>query len=561
MRLDLVIEGGLVVDGSGAPGVVADVGIGDGLIAAIGDLSGAQAVERVDATGLVVAPGFIDPHTHIDAQLFWDPMAAPLVLHGVTTAVMGNCSVTLAPCRPDGADELARMFFLIEEVPIEALRAGVPWSWDSFGEFLAALDGRLGINCAALVGHSALRHHVMGSASIERAADAHELAAMRELLRECIRAGAFGFSTSQNRLHVLEGGLPIPSRVASADEIVALCDVLGEEGTGIIQTDGGEGIRRRARWIDDVGRTIARRTSRPVLAGNVFSTPGSSDGWRDILRAVEECQDQGLRVFVQANPTRLDAFFHVDGGILSGSSPTWSSLALMSPADRLRALHDPGVRDRMQDETVDNVRTARDWSNIRVSRTGAPHLADLVGTSVAEIAVSRGVRVIDAFFDLVIEDRMETEFVEEGINNREPADVVAMLRSPQAIIGSSDAGAHVKTFCGSGNTTYVLAHWVRDTASLSLEEAVQRLTSTVASVLGLGDRGLLKPGYAADVVVFDLDGVRYEPTRVVDDLPTGATRLWRDAPGIHHVVVNGAVAVRDGTPTGARSGQILQSTA
>ena len=559
MVFDLLITGGLVVDGSGAPGVIGDVGITDGVIAAVGDLRDESATDRIDARGQVVAPGFIDPHTHVDAQLFWDPMAAPLVLHGVTTAMMGNCSVTLAPCRPDGAEELARMFFYIEEVPIESLLAGVPWSWGSFDAFLHALDGKLGINCAALVGHSAIRHCVMGTASLEREADADEIASMKELLRDCIRAGAIGFSTSQNKLHVLEGGRPIPSRVASEAEILALCDVLGEEGTGLVQTDGGENIRRRAHWIRTIGRTIARNTSRPVLAGNVFSTPGSPDGWRDIINAVEECQNEGLRVFVQANPTRLDAFFGVDGGILSGSSPTWSQLSLMSPADRLRAVHDPDVRERMQNETVANPRSARDWSKIRVYKTGSPALAGRVGSTIADLAESRGVRIVDAFFDLAIEDQLETEFVEEGINNREPADVLEMLSSPQTIIGSSDAGAHVKTFCGSGNTTYVLAHWVRDSGGMPLEEAVHRMTGDVASVLGLEDRGLLRPDWAADVVVFDLDAVQYEKTRLVDDLPAGASRLWRDAPGISHVVVNGSVVVRDGVPTGTCAGRVLRN--
>lgn len=559
MTFDLLIKNGLVVDGTGGPGVVQDVGIRGDVITAVGDLGDADADQLIDATGRVVAPGFIDPHTHVDAQLFWDPMAAPLVFHGVTTAMTGNCAVTLAPVRPGSADDLARIFFYIEEVPLEALQQGVPWTWESFDAYLNAMDGKLGINCAALVGHCAIRHHVMGEDSLHREADQSEIERMRELLRDSLRAGAIGFSTSQNRLHILADGQPIPSRVASNDEILALCDVLGEEQRGLVQTDGGANIRRRAGWIRTFASEIARRTQRPVLAGNIFSTPGDPEAWRDIIAAVAECQQEGLEVLVQANPTSLDAYFKVDGGILSASSPTWTRVMALEPAARLLALRDPEVREEWQRETVETEKSRRDWNHIRVYRVRSAEFEQYVGRSIVEIAEERGVRIVDAFFDLALDDGLETEFVEEGVNNRDPASVVEMLLSRQAMIGSSDAGAHVKTFSGSGNTTFILAHWVRDRGAISLEQAVHRMTGDVADVLGFRDRGRLQPGLAADVVIFDLDAIEYAPARMVDDLPGGGSRLWRDAPGIDHVIVNGAVVVRDGAPTGALPGRVLRS--
>ena len=311
MAYDLLIKNGKIVDGSGAPAYVGDVVVDSGRIVSVGRKSKESAAEVVDADGRVVAPGFIDPHTHVDPQLWWDPFALPLVLHGVTSVMTGNCAVTLAPCKPDDSDALASIFYRVEDVPLETLRTAVPWSWGSFDQYLRGLDGRLGINCAALVGHCAVRYSVMGPASLERAATDEEVRKIRELVRESIRAGAIGFSTSQNVLHVGEGGVPIPSRWAEPEEVLALAEVLGEERRGIIQTDGGTSIAQRADWVRDIGGPLAERTGRTVLAGNVLPGFAASEA---VIDAITPFRERGVPIYAQLLPSRLDTFFTLGGG-------------------------------------------------------------------------------------------------------------------------------------------------------------------------------------------------------------------------------------------------------
>ena len=555
MTYDLIISNGRVVDGSGAPGQPADVVIDGGRIVAIERDCDASASQVIDAGGRVIAPGFVDPHTHVDPQLWWDPYGLPLVLHGVTSVMTGNCAVTLAPCNGEDRDALARLFYQVEEVPLETLRESVPWSWTTFDDYLRGLDGNLGINCAALVGHCAIRFAVMREASLERAATADEVDAMRELLRVSLHAGAIGFSTSQNKLHIGEGGVPIPSRWADAGEIAALCDVLGEERRGVVQTDGGVDIAHRAEWVRDVGGPIAERTGRTVLAGNVL--PGFAAS-QTILDEIAEFQARGAAIYAQAAPSRFDSYFTLDGGTVTFNVyPSWRRIASMAHDERCAAFRDPALRDAIQRESVDGDQPIK-WARIKVVKTLSERHRDLVGRSVADLAAERGVRVVDLIADVSLDDDLQTQFVIEA-NPKVDAVIASYLASPQTILGASDAGAHVKTFCGAGNTSLVLAKWVRDEQVLTLEEAVRRMTSEPALALGLSERGLLAPGYRADVVVFDPEAVAYDPPRVVHDLPGGFERLWHDAAGVDHVLVNGVHTVRDGELTGARAGEVIRS--
>ncbi len=555
MNHDLIIRGGSLVDGTGAPARRADVVIDGGRVVAVEENSDARADQVIDADGRVVAPGFVDPHTHVDPQLWWDPFGLPLVLHGVTSVMTGNCSVTLAPCDERDRDALARLFYQVEEVPLETLRESVPWSWTTFDQYLRGLDGNLGINCAALVGHSAIRFAVMREASHERVATPHEVEAMREVLRASLRSGAIGFSTSQNKLHVGEGGVPIPSRWADEREIAALCEVLGEERRGILQTDGGVDIAHRAEWVREVGGPIAERIDRTVLAGNVL--PGFAAS-QTILDEIAEVQARGAAIYAQAAPSRFDSYFTLDGGTVTFNVyPSWRRIASMSHAARLTAFRDPAMRDTIQQESVDGDQPVR-WARVKVVKTMHERHRDLVGRSVAELAEERGMRVVDLIADVSLDDDLQTQFVIEA-NPKVDAVIASYLTSPQTILGASDAGAHVKTFCGAGNTSLVLAKWVREEQVLTLEEAVRRMTSEPAQALGLSERGLLSPGYRADIVVFDPDAVAYEPPRVVHDLPGGFERLWHDAAGIDHVLVNGVHAVRDGELTGDRGGAVIRS--
>jgi N-acyl-D-aspartate/D-glutamate deacylase len=554
MPNDLIIKRGHVVDGSGAPAFVGDVIVDGGRVVAIERDTDATATDVVDADGRVVAPGFIDPHTHVDPQLWWDPFGLPLVLHGVTSVMTGNCAVTLAPCNDGDRDALASLFYQVEEVPLETLRGSVPWSWTTFGEYLDGFEHRLGINCAALVGHCAIRFAVMREASLERTATPDEVARMRELLRQSLRAGAIGFSTSQNKLHVGEGGVPIPSRWADDGEIAALCTVLGEEQRGIIQTDGGVDIAHRTEWVREVGGPIAEQTGRTVLAGNVL--PGFAAS-QTILDEVAAFQARGAGIFAQAAPSRFDSYFTLDGGTVTFNVyESWRRIASMSHEQRLAAFRDPAMRDAIQAESVDSEQPIK-WRRIKVVKTMQERHRELVGRSVADLAEARGVRVVDFVADLSLDDDLQTQFVIEA-NPKVDAVIASYLTSPQTILGASDAGAHVKTFCGAGNTSLVLSKWVRDEGVLGLEEAVRRMTLEPARALGLPERGLLAPGYRADVVVFDPEGVSYEPPRVVHDLPGGFERLWHDATGIDHVFVNGRAAVRDGHLTGELAGEVIR---
>jgi N-acyl-D-aspartate/D-glutamate deacylase len=554
LAYDLAIKNARIVDGSGAPAFLGEVIIDAGRIVSVGPKSAESASVVIDADGRVVAPGFIDPHTHVDPQLWWDPFGLPLVLHGVTSVMTGNCAVTLAPCRPGDNDTLASLFYQVEEVPLETLRSAVPWTWSTFEEYLGGLDGHLGINCGALVGHCAIRRFVMGQACLERTATEGEVDSMRQLLRESLRAGAIGFSTSQNKLHVGDGGLPIPSRWADDQEINALCDVLGEEDLGIIQTDGGIDIAHRSDWIRDVGGPIAERTGRTVLAGNVL--PGFPAS-HEILERIAAFQDHGASIYAQAAPSRFDAYFTLDGGSIGFNTfECWRRIASMSHAERLLAFDEPEMRDQIQRESMDGEGSSR-WDRVRVVKTADEH-RDLVGRYVNEVARERGVRLVDFISDLALTEDLQTQFMIEADPQVDRV-IAGYLKSPQTILGASDAGAHVKTICGGGNTSLILSKWVREEGILRLEEAIKRMTLEQADTLGFPNRGLLAEGYAADVVVFDLDRVTYSHPRMVNDLPGGGERLWHDATGFDHVIVNGRFAVRDGSLTGDLAGEVIRS--
>jgi N-acyl-D-amino-acid deacylase len=561
VELDLAIRGGVIVDGSGRPRFQGDVGIRNGMIVHTGPLGRHDARNVVDAEGRVVAPGFIDPHTHLDPQLCWDPTGSPSLQHGVTTVVTGNCSLSLAPCRTADRDALARLFYLIEDIPLEAFSLGVDWAWEDFGGFADALDPTLALNVAGLVGHSAIRYFVMGPSSYERAATEPEVEAMGRVLRQSLLGGALGLSTSRLVHHVGEGGRPIPSRLASDDELFALCDVMGELGRGILQTDPGETTRSTPDFVRDVVGPIALRTGVPVLLSGTVQERGAPHLWREVHDLLAELQQQGARIHTQATPCRIDGRFTLERTLSFNDMPTWRDVIALDHDAKLAALRDPAVRDALQFEGVEDTRPAffsRQWDTVEVLEVTADRNRELVGLTIQELADRQGKRVVDALIDLALDEDLAIAFRAIGRANGDDAAVVAQLRSDEAIVGSSDAGAHVTQLCGAGDTSLLLARWVREERALTLEEGVHALTSRPASVLGLHRRGLIQTGFAADLVVFDPDEIDYLDTHMVHDLPGGGPRLWRDAKGVHTVVVNGEVAVTEDGVTETRAGVFLR---
>lgn len=560
--LDLVLRGGTVVDGTGAPARVADVGVRDGRVVAVGTVDEpARAVS--DVTGLVVAPGFVDLHTHYDAQLLWDPTASPSPLHGVTTVIGGNCGFALAPAGVEHAGYLARMMSRVEGIPLVALEAGVSWEWSSFADWLGHLEGATAVNAGFLAGHSAIRRAVMGDDAVGHEADAGRVAAMVGLLHETLAAGALGLSTSRAPTHHDGEGLPVPSRAASDEELLALCAAVGEHpGTQLEAIVPGciNGFSP-----DEVAllTAMSARADRP-LNWNVLGI-GGGDGWRDQLALSDHAAAHGGRVVALTLPQSMKVRLTFLSGMILDALPGWADLFGLPVAERLAALRDPAVRRRLDEGArspdAGIIGALARWDRLRVVETFAPANARFEGRTVGEIAAETGAEPFDALLDVVVADGLRT-----GLQPQMPPESDEVWRAraeawldPRTIVGASDAGAHLDMMCGAVYSTFLLGEAVRDRRLLSLEEAVHQLTDVPARLYGLVDRGRVAPGARADLVVFDPATVGPLPERTRDDLPGGAARLVAEATGITQVLVNGVVIVRDGAFTGATPGSLLRS--
>jgi N-acyl-D-aspartate/D-glutamate deacylase len=558
-ELDLVVRGGQVVDGTGAPSRTADVAVDDGQVVAIGRVED-RARTELDADGALVTPGFVDIHTHYDAQLHWDPTASPASWHGVTTLLTGNCGFTLAPSKPEDLDWLMRMLSRVEGMSADALAEGVTFGGGTFGEFLDGLEGRVGVNVGANVGHCAVRRHVMGDDASERVATADEVAAMQELVRAALRDGAIGFTSSQLELHVAHDGRGVPSNHAAPEEIVALCSVLSETGNGTIEfiprtfLDG---------YADDdraLLRDMARVSGRPVNVNTLTLLPHAPDGWKRSLDFVADAAGDGLAIHPMFATNRQGAHFQLGTTFLFDEMPSFrDTLTLPSPRREAR-LRDPVLRDRMREEIA--VPAGRSfvfvWEVVRIEIVRRPAHQEHVGKSVAELATEWSVDPLDAFLDLSLAEDLETQFVLTAPPSRSRrAATETLVRNPLVMAGSSDGGAHLLSFCGADFTTRLLTEWVPDV--LSLEEAIARLTSIPARMHGLAGRGELRAGAAADLLVIDPDRLGAADTpRFVSDFPAGSGRYVVDADGYRSVVVNGEILLADGEWTGATPGHVLR---
>ncbi|HEY7654675.1 MAG TPA: amidohydrolase family protein [Methylomirabilota bacterium] len=558
---DLVIRGGLLVDGTGAPARPGDVAVRDGRLSEIGAVRG-RGTREIDAAGLAVAPGFIDPHTHYDAQITWDPLASCSSWHGVTTVVMGNCGFTLAPCREADRETLMRMLTYVEGMPLEALTRGIRWGWETFAQYLDGLE-RLGpwTNVACFIGHSAIRQYVMGDAAWEREATADEVTRMGHLVTEAMALGAVGLSSTTNKNHVGDRGRPVPSRLAHEDELTSLVRVMGASGRGILELTIGGTRPDRLAEIERFAE-LARAARRPVTLVSLRHNPSHPAEHRALLARIEALAREGVEIYPQVTTAPLTATFDLASAFVFFRFPVWKRV-LDAPVSGWRALfRDAGFREEFRASVGRTPLFRGDTAPLRVQSVGAAALEPFVGLALTDVAARRGQDVIDAFFDLALEDDLRTQFT-VAVMNTDAAAVAEIFTHPRSLIGLSDAGAHLTLFCEAGQTSRLLGHWVRERGALSLEEGVRRITSMPAEVFGLRDRGRLRAGLAADITVFDPRTIADHEPELVHDLPGGGPRLVQRASGIAWSFVNGLPVVEEGrmpeAPPGRGPGRVLRA--
>jgi len=556
MAYDLVIKNGMVVDGSGFSRYRADVAVKDGTIVEIGKIRGAAAA-TIDADGLFVAPGIIDTHTHYDAQPFWDKLCTSSVWHGVTTVLMGNCGLTLAPLRPEHRETMLATFCCVEDLPVRSLASVLPWNWETFGEYLDAIDHGLGLNLMPLVGHNPLRLSAMDQAAWDRAATPDEIAHMQRLLRESLEAGAWGWSTTDSPTHAGPAGQPVPTRLAADEERVALGRTLGEFNRGIIEILPKGAGKPSVADLDHL-RDVAVTSGRPVffLSFDTNARP-----------YVEKAAREGAQLYnllraIPFNPRftmKKTTFFH--------NLDVWDVVMHMRVPERLAALADPERRARMREQALKPQRRRPGvpgrlvpWRSIFVRKVSLARNQALVDRNLMELAEQQGKHVADMMLDLALEEGLDTEFQLMTRSAEEEVQIAEMVKAGHALPSQSDAGAHLNTnFCTAGESSYVLGQWVRDRELLSLEDAIRRLTFQPARIMGLRDRGLVREGLAADLMVFDLASIGVKEDEVTLDGPSGTPRRVQGADGVHHVVVGGQAVLEHGKHTGALPGRVLRA--
>ncbi len=567
--LDLKISGGSVVDGTGAAARRADVGVRGGRIVAVGEVAEA-ATRTIDATDLVVAPGFIDIHTHYDAQAFWDTTLSPSPLHGVTTVMGGNCGFTIAPLvgpeggavRPDDADYLMRMLARVEGMPLESLQQGVPWDWRTSAEYLDRLDGTLMPNAGFLVGHSALRRVVMHDAASERHATPDEIEQMKGLLRAGLAAGAMGFSSTWSPSHNDHLGRPVPSRCSSADELIALCAVVSEfPGTQL------EFIPAVGEFSDDTFRLMGRMSAaanRPLNWNLLQVYAQNWDLVQHQLAGYDIAAAEGGRVLALTLPDTFRLRLNFTSGFILDILHGWDRLMALPVEEKLRQLRDPAGRaewNRLAQSTEGAQRAIANWGGYRILETFSDEWKRHEGRIIGEVAQELGREPWDVLCDLVIADGLRTVIANQdrGQDDATWRRRVEVWRDHRAIVGASDAGAHLDMIDSFSYSTTLLARAVREHELMPLEEAVYHLTGAPATLYGLHERGTIADGKCADLQVFDPSTVGPGPVAMRFDLPGGAGRVYGEAVGVHHVIVNGVPCVEHGELLPARPGRILRS--
>jgi N-acyl-D-aspartate/D-glutamate deacylase len=560
--LDCLIRGGTVIDGTGVPGVRAEVGIRDGRIVAIGAVD-EDARRTLDAAGKVISPGFVDVHTHYDAQAFWDPMLSPSPLHGVTTIFGGNCGFSVAPLSEEAGGYLCEMLARVEGMPLEALQAGVPWDWSSFDDYLSRFEGRLGVNAGFLVGHSALRRVVMGPDAVAKQATAEQIEAMCALLRESLAAGGMGFSSSNAPTHNDNAGNPVPSRLATREEIVALAAVLADfPGTQLefIPTVGFFEEEHKALMTD-----MSVAANRP-LNWNVLGVAAfNQDMAKNQLGASDYAAERGGRIVALTPSQVMSLRINLHSGFIFDAFPGWAEVVGLPLEARKQALADPEVRARLDaganSDEAGALRAIAVWQNMTVDATFLPANKPYEGRRVGDIAEELGKTPFDTLIDLALSEDLKTSFTPfiPGDDDDSWKLRSEIWQDDRTVVGASDAGAHLDMIDTFTYSTSLLGPGVREKGLISLEAAIHQLTDVPARLYGVRDRGRIAEGWWADLVVFDPESVGAGPIHFRDDLPTGASRLYAEADGIEHVLVNGVEIVRGREFTGATPGTVLRS--
>ncbi len=564
MPYDLVIKNGTLIDGSGLPRYRADVAVQRGRIASIGRIR-EGAKEVIDAEGRVVAPGIIDGHTHMDAQIFWDPLGTCSCWHGITTVVMGNCGFTLAPCAEKDKSLVIRNLQRAEDISPEAMEAGIQWKWTTFREWLDVLDGLpKGINYSGYLGHSALRTYVMGERAFDQVASEDDLRAMEAELRDGIQAGAMGFTTSRSPSHETPDRRPVASRVAPWDEVRRLVGVMGELNAGIFEL-AGENVDRALGYDEQRHdyhrrlRDLAVETGRPVTFG-LFGRKDAPEVWRDYAKLLDETAAAGGRMFAQVHSRALSALLSFKTQTPFDRMPVWKEIRALPFSEQKAKLRDPALRPKLveaararfegQPRGTEARQAVYEWLFVMDTVEG-PH------RSVAAIAKERNCDPVEAMIDLALARDLDLFFL-QPIANEDQDVALEIMRLPRAVVTFSDSGAHVSQLMDSSLQTHLLSHWVRAKQAFTLEQAIRMLTLVPATHWGFADRGLIRTGFAADIMVFDPDTIAPEMPEVVRDLPAGAKRLTQRCRGVAATVVNGQVLLRDGQHTGALPGRLLR---
>ena len=562
MAYDLLIKNAQICDGVGTPVYGGGLAVSDGKIVEIGKVSG-SARREINADGLVLAPGFIDIHTHYDAQISWDPLLTSSCWHGVTSVLMGNCGVGVAPCRPAEREIMAWDLVNVEAMPYDVLMNGVSWEWESFPEYMAAIARRgIGINAGFLVPLSALRFYVMGEAASERAANADEIQRMTQLFRQAMQAGAYGFSLSLIPRHIGYQGKPLSSRLTSKAELSALGRVMRELNTGVIEV----ALLRQAGELGDEELDLllhmAHESGRPVTWLALIHMPDLPGACERIHARVQPFLEQGLRIPPQVNPRPISQYYSLRNPFLFSELPSWKGAFNRTVEEQLTLYRSADFRNAFRDDITAGrgLLFRGQWDRLHVTRVQTERNKQFLNASLAELATRLAKDPVDVLMDLAVEERTELG-VTVSIINSDPEAVGEIMTLPNVLIGLSDAGAHVDQHCEAGVPTYILGEWVRQRQFLSLEEGVRRVTSELADFLDLSTKGRLAPGLDADLVLFDPTTVRTCPGEWVNDLPQGKPRLIERSEGVAYTIVNGEVLFAHNDYQGGLPGRVIQSAA